>query len=143
MSLDTEPTEKDIQARVESVFPGTPRVWVSQVPDSIKTPQYPYAVLYFGMPVRIGTDHHLTSTRNDTLRGFVTVQWVSTDDDSCRDMVNKTRVALTGYKPVDSGEMTLEGGTSYSSASTAVKPSLYYRETGFSYMTNLHWVDDL
>lgn len=141
MALDTTPTEKDIKTQVESLFPSTPRVWVSAVPDDMPTPKYPYAVLYFGMPVRIGTDHHITSTRNDTLRGFVTVQWISQNDDSCRDMANKTRALLTGYRPVDSGEMLLEGGTSYSSANGGVKPTLYYRETGFSYLTNLSWVD--
>ncbi len=141
MSLDTEPTEKDIKTRIETLFPGTPRVWVSAVPDNVPTPQTPYCVLYFGSPVRTGSDHHITSTRNDTLRGFVTVQWISRDDESCRAMANKTRNLLTGYRPVDSGEMILEGGGSYSSANGGVKPTLFYRETGYSYRTNLSWVD--
>jgi len=141
MSLDTEPTEKDIQNRIEALFPGTPRVWVSAVPDGVVTPKTPYCILYFGMPVRIGTDRHITSVRNDTMRGFVTVQWVSEDDDSARAMMNKTRAALIGYRPVDSGEMVAEGGTAYSSPSTTIKPTLYYRETGFTYLTNVTWVD--
>lgn len=137
MTLNTAATEDDITAKVRDLFASTPRVWVTEVPDNVTTPAYPYAILYFGSPTRTATGRHITTTRWDLLRGFVTVQWVSTDDTSARAMDNKTRVSLTGYRPVDSGEMVLEGGMSYSRASTAVKPTLYYRETGFSYVTNV------
>lgn len=136
MSLDTGPLEDDIKALVQTV---TPRVFISEVPGDVPTPTMPYVVLYFGGPIRAATDHHITSTRNDTTIGYCTARVVSSTDTSARDVNNRIRNALVGHRPPDAGEMVLEGGLSRSNGTGAVPPTKYYRETGYSYRCNLSW----
>jgi hypothetical protein len=136
MSLDTAPIEDDIVAIVRAVVP---RVWVSEVPDDVPTPAYPYAVVYFGGPIRSARDHHITSTRNDTTWGYCTVRVVSSTDTSARDVNNRIRDALVGHAPPDAGEMYLEGGLQFSNGSGIAPPTKYFRETGYSYACNLSW----
>lgn len=134
--LDTGPLEDDIEAVVKTVCT---RTWVSEIPSDVATPQMPYVILYFGGPIRSASDHHITSVRNDTMIGYCTVQVVSSTDKSARDVNNRIRNALVGYRPTDAGEMASEGGLAYSRGNNDVKPTKYYRETGYSYRTNLSW----
>lgn len=136
MSLDTTSAEADILARLETIVP---RVYTTEVPDGI-SPVYPLIVVYFGDPIRIGTDRGIVSTRNDTLRGYGLVQVQAPTDAAANAVKNRVRNALTGYRPTDCGEMMLEGGFAYSRSSGAAKPTLYYREVAFSWLTNLSWV---
>lgn len=136
MSLHTAPAENDIKATIEVV---TPRVFVSEVPGDLPTPAYPYVVIYFGGPIRSGGDHHITSTRNDTTIGYCTVQVVSETDTSARDVNDRIRNALVGHRPPDCGEMILETGAARSNGTNEVKPTKYYRETGYSYRSNLQF----
>lgn len=135
MSLDTTLAEADIVVRLKTI---TPRVYVTEVPDNV-TPVYPLIVIYFGDPVRIATDKGIVSTRNDTLRGFAVIQVQAPTDTVARDIKNKVRVSMPGYRPTDCGEMVLEGGYGYSKAATSVKPTIYYREVGMSWLTNLSY----
>lgn len=138
MSLDTAPLENDIKARVQTV---TPRVYISEVPSDTPTPDMPYVVIYFGGPIRGARDHHITSSRNDTMIGYCTVRVTSSTDTSARDVNNAIRNALAGHIPPDCGEMIVEGGLTYSNGTSTVKPSSYFRETGYTYRTNLSWND--
>lgn len=136
MTLSTAPFETDIQNRVLTV---NPRVFVSEIPDAIPTPAMPYVVIYFGDPIRASGDHHMVSTRNDTNIGYCTVRVTSSTDTSARDVNDLIRDALVGFRPTDCGEMSLGGRMAYSNGSNDVKPTKYYRETGYSYRTNLQW----
>lgn len=138
MTLDTGPFEDAIKARVQSV---TPRVFVSEVPPDEPTPAMPYVILYFGGPIRSGRDHHITSVRNDTQIGYCTAQVISKTDTSARDVNNLVRNALVGYRPPDCGEMIPGGGLAYSNGSNDVRPTKYYRESGYTFATNLGWND--
>lgn len=135
--LDTTQTEVDIENRIKTVMP---RVWVTEVPMGVN-PGDPYAVVYFGDPIRTATDHHITSTRNDTLRGYFTVQVIASTEAAARAVKNRIKNALVGYVPTDSGEIMSEGGMSYSAANTSGSSTKYYREMGFSYFTNLGFND--
>lgn len=136
MTLNTAPAEDDIKATVQAV---TPRVFISEVPGDVPTPAMPYVVIYFGGPIRAASDHHITSTRADTTIGYCTVQVVSETDTSARDVNNRILNALVGHRPPDSGEMILETGASRSNGTNEVKPTKYYRETGYSYRSNLQF----
>lgn len=138
MTLNTAPFEDAIKARVETV---TPRVFVSEVPADLPTPQMPYVILYFGGPIHSARDHHITSVRNDLQTGYCTSQVISRTDQSARDVNNLVRNALIGYRPPDCGEMIPSGGLTYSNGSNDVKPTKYYRESGYTYATNLGWND--
>lgn len=134
MSLDTTAMEDSIITELKTIIP---RVYISSVPDGV-APVYPYIVVYFGEPMRIASDRGIVSTRNDTLRAYATCEVVAPTDDAARKIVNKIRLALTGFRPTDSGEMGREGGGGYSSARKASE-LLYYRSVGFSWLTNLSW----
>jgi hypothetical protein len=132
--MQTAPYENAIVARVQGV---TPRVFVSEVPDSTPTPAFPYVTLFFGGPIRAGTDHHITSSRNDTMVAYGTAQVQSLTDASARDVADVVRNALSGFIPPNCGELIIEGGLSYSNGTNAVPPTKYYREVGFTFRTNL------
>lgn len=135
MTLDTTATEAAILARLRTILP---RFYDTKLPDN-ETPRYPYGIVLFGEPQRTGTDRHVSGTRNDVQVGYVTVRVISTDVDSAKAIKNAVRDSLTGYRPPDSGEMGLEGGFGTSSASTETRPTLFIRDTSFSYKTNLNW----
>jgi len=128
--------EDAITARVQSV---APRVWVNEVPDDVLTPAMPYVVLYFGGPIRAAFDHHIAGSRNDTLVAYCTAQVISETDTSARDVADRVRDALSGFIPPNCGELTIEGGLSYSNASNTVPPTKFYREVGATFRTNLQW----
>lgn len=136
MTLNTAPAEDDIKATVQAV---TPRVFITEVPSDVPTPAMPYVVIYFGGPIRAASDHHITSTRADTTIGYCTVQVVSETDTSARDVNNRILNALVGHRPPDCGEMVLETGAARSNGTNEVKPTRYYRETGYSYRSNLQF----
>jgi hypothetical protein len=136
MTLITGPYEDDIKATVQGVIS---RVFISEVPGDLPTPAFPYVVIYFGGPIRSGRDHHITSTRNDTTISYCTVQVVSETDTSARDVNDRIRNALVGHRPPDCGEMVLEGGLARSNGTNEVKPTRYYRETGYSFRSNLQF----
>lgn len=137
MSLDTTQSELDIVTRLKTVIP---RVYETEVPDGTVPIVYPLIVVYFGEPTRTGRDRGIVSTRNDTLRAFCTVQIQAKDASAARVIANKVRTTMTGYRPTDCGEMVLEGGSAYpSSAASIVQPTIYYREIGYSWLTNLSY----
>src|SRR5664280_693982 len=122
MSQKTGPTEDSIITQLETVIS---RVYETIVPSGI-APVYPLIVVYFGTPARSGSDHHMTSVRNDTQIGYLTVQTISTTSISARDINDKVRDKLVGFIPVDGGEMVPEGGISYSKGNNDVPPTKYY-----------------
>lgn len=138
MSLDTSPYEDAIVARLKTVCP---RVFVTEVPDNTPSPQYPYMIVRWIEPVRLGTGHHMSGSRNDAQRAGALVSTVSLDDDSARLIHNRARNSLAGYRPPDCDEIKLEGGLAYSTSNTHPKPTTYSREIYCSWVTNLSWND--
>jgi hypothetical protein len=131
--IDTTQTEEDILDQIKTVLP---RVYVSEVPDNVD-PGDPYIVVYFGDPIRIATDHHVENVRHDTMIGYFTVQVISKTDKAARDIKNRVKSALVGFRPYDSGAIVAEGGVSRSRSATESVPKMYYRENGYSYLTNM------
>lgn len=138
MSLSTGTYEDEIQERIKTVCP---RVYDTEVPEPNKTPALPYVVLRWTEPVRTAQDRHITSTRNDGLRGAVFVEVVSSDAKSARQVKDAIKDLLVGFRPSDCGELMAEGGAAFSRVNAEPKPTLYIRGTYFSFRTNLGWVD--
>jgi hypothetical protein len=141
MALDMKPIEDAILTRLNTL---PQEFYDTEVPDGVTPPVSgtlvkPYGVVYFGGPVRTGTDRHLTSSRNDTNTGFCTVQIVAQRAGDVRSVADRVTDLMTGYIPPDAGEMTLAGSMGYSSARNETGPTMYYREIGFTYMCNLVW----
>lgn len=131
--IDTTSTEASIISQIKTVLS---RVYISEVPPGVD-PGDPYIVVYFGDPIRIATDHHLENVRNDTMVGYFTVQVASRTDAAANVIKNKVKSALVGFIPTDSGPIVSEGGVSRSRAATESVPTMYYRESGYSYYTNM------
>lgn len=136
MALETKPAEDAILARLKQIHP---RWWAVEVPPGTPTPAVPYGIVYFGGPIRAAGDHHITSVKNDTQIGYCTVQTVSSTYESARAVNDRVRKELTGFIPPDCGEMIPEGSMTYARGTDDVAPTKYYRETGFTYRTNLSW----
>lgn len=138
MSLDTSTYENAIVARLKTVCP---RVWVTEVPDNVPSPAYPYIIVQWIEPVRLGVGHHINGSRNDAQRAGAIIKAVSSDDDSANKVKNRIRDSLAGYRPPDCDEIRLEGGLAYSASNTNPKPTTFTRDTYCSWVTNLSWND--
>jgi hypothetical protein len=134
VSHDTTAYEEDVLAKVKAVCP---RTYVTQIPDSVATPEYPYVLLMWIEPIRTGFDHFMVSSLNDTTRGGLIVRIVSSDDDSANKMKNRIKKELTAYRAPDTDEFKLEGGQSFSTSNGNPKPTTYSRELYYSFLTNL------
>lgn len=131
--IDTTDTEASIVDQIKTVIS---RVYVSEVPAGVD-PGDPYVVVYFGDPIRTATDHHLENVRYDTMIGYLTVQVISRTDTAANAIKNAIKSALVGFIPDDSGPIVAEGGVSRSRSATESVPQKYYRENGYSYLTNM------
>lgn len=144
MALDPGPAWADVISVLDVALPVI--VYDSQAPedtDLVLTNGLfnPFVVVYSGGPIRSGTDHHITGTRNDTTVLYWTVA-VYAPTPAVTDLITGQIInLLTGYKPPDCGEMMLEGGLSYKRGLNAVRPTQYVRETGFTARSNLSWND--
>lgn len=134
--MKTATYEAEIEARVKTV---ANRVFVTEVPPGTPTPAYPYVIIRFGGPVRGYRDRHITSTKNDTMIAYCTMQVISETDASARDLADRIRDAVTGYIPTNCGEMACEGGMAYSNATNTNPPTKFFREVGFTFRTNLQF----
>lgn len=138
MSLDTSVYEDAITARLRTICP---RVYVTEVPDNIATPSYPYVIVRWVEPVRVGVGHHMNGSRNDAQRAGAVVSTISLDDVSARLIKDRIRDSLSGYRPPDCDEIKLEGGLAYSTSNTNPRPTTFSREIYCSWITNLSWND--
>lgn len=118
-----------------------PRVYVSEVPTQDEPP-LPFIVIAFNFPIRTARDRHLTNVRNDTRIGIASLRVVSSDIDSANAIMDKVDDYLTGWEPPNSGQMIPEFNTRFSSAGTTTQPTRYYRTMGYTFRTNLNWVEE-
>lgn len=138
MPLNPSAAEDSIVEELEDIIP---RVYDTEVPDGV-SPVYPMIVCYFGDPIRTARGRNILSVKNDPQRAYVLVQVASETVQSTKDIYGAVREKLIGFCPDNSGEMVPEGlGVSYSRSNGNSKPTVYYREAGFSYITNLEWND--
>ena len=143
MALDPTPVFDDVLARVQSVI-GATKVYVAEVPEDKDIPvvnalPVPFVSIYFGGPVRSSRDRHITTSRNDTTVLFFTVQAYAPRADIARTIKGRIIEGLTGYRPVDGGEMILAGGNTCTRASNEVRPTQFLEEVQFTCRSNLSW----
>ena len=133
MTLSTAGFEAEILALIATKCA---RVFDAAIPDNQPTPAMPYVVVQWIEPTRTAFDHHLTGVRDDSMRGAVRVIITSSTAASVRDMKNILSPLLNGFRPTDCGELTAEGGVSYSVAQEQPKPTTFVRELYYSFITN-------
>ena len=97
----------------------------------------PFVVVYFGGPIRSGTDRSLISTRYDSTVLTCTVEVYAPKAQDARSIKGKITDMLTGFRPTDCGELTIALTNQYSRASNNVRPTNYISAVGFSCVSNL------
>ena len=141
--LDPTPVFADVEERIRSIV-GPIQVFDSEVPEDKDIPvvngkPVPFVVLFTGGPIRSYRDRHITNSKNDTTILFFTVQVYAPRVDIANTYKGKIIQELTGYRPVDGGEMILAGGNNWTRASNEIRPTQYIAETGFTVRSNLSW----
>lgn len=119
-----------------------PHVYDTEVPDDSQLSYTngimdPYYIVMIGGPVTVSADRGITGVRDDITAMYCTVSCVAPDSTGRNYLVDSALDLLLGYKPVDSGEMILDGGLTYTNAYTDVRPVKYYKNLSFSFRSNL------
>lgn len=132
-------SEADILARLE-VMPFD--VWEDEIPDGKSVTKnsagdiLPYVSVFFGEATPTESGRGIVSVVDDPKRAFCTVQCSAIRSKDTRDLRDLVVTLLEGFRPFDSGEMSIMGGVRYRAASTEIMPTMYIREVAFGYITN-------
>ena len=122
------------------------KVYETQVPEDSEL-EYsngiplPFAVVYTGAPTRAARGRHITNSRNDTTLLTWVIATYGARPSEARLYKGQVINLLTGWTPSDCGEMTLDGGWTYSRSSNSVRPTQFIEEVAFMARSNLSWND--
>lgn len=141
MSLDLLAVQDDIVAQLRTL---PQDVYETTAPDDTRLTFdqngmiLPYIVIEFSdlYPSISGTG--IVSTRYDLKESFIIVSCIAPTERSARQVANLVRDKLTGYKPVDSGELVQAGGA-VSYAAVDARPNRYVSDMSFTFLTNTVW----
>ena len=141
MALDLLAVQDDITAKLREL----PKdVYESAVPDDSRLRFdangmiLPYIVIEYSDMYEMPTANGILSTRFDTKMSYIIVSCIGPTERSARQVANMVRDKLTGYVPVDAGEMKLSGGgISYTKSET--KLNRYMNELAFTFPVNIVW----
>lgn len=118
-------------------------VYVTEVPDESLLAKAsngqvkPYIVMSMAGPYRAARGRGIVSTRNDVNIASLSVQVVAPTSGAAKTILDNVLNLLVGWSTTDTGEFTVEGGTTGSNAETSVKPTKYFRYAFFSFRCNL------
>lgn len=139
MSLSQITGQNDIIAQLKTI-PGV-QVYEGQyltdgaIPDMTDSGLFkPYITTVFGASYE-GNSRGIVSERLNTLRTTVTVYAVSPSDNLTRQVIDKVRDKLLGFKPTDATELAAYGGYNFVDADLGV--NRYVHAAVFEYSTNL------
>lgn len=141
MSLSTTPFRTFMENGVGAIgF----KVFIAEVPEDkeIKVTNglfTPFFAIYFGGPIRAAGDHHIVDSAKDSTIVYCTIEAYAARSSEALEMKNRVITSLTGKRPPDCGQLTLEGGMTYSRATNEVRPTMYIESTVFSTRSNLSW----
>ena len=141
MSLNLLAVQDDIVAHLRTL---PQDVYETTAPDDSKLKFdtngmiLPYIVVEYADLYPVINGGGIVSSRYDVKESFIIVSCVGPTERSARQVANVVRDKLTGYKPVDSGELMHAGG-SVSYASQDPKPNRYVAEMSFTFLTNTVW----
>ena len=139
MSLDLLAVQDQIVEKLQEL-PQT--VFVTAVPDDEKIAYnssnlfLPYIVVLFSDMREAPNGRGITSSRQNAGTSYCVVQVYAPTERATRQVVNLVRDKLTGYQPIDAGEMRLSGGKSYSTVETNAVPKKYVSEVAYTFIVN-------
>lgn len=141
MALDLLAIQDDIVAKLREL---PQDVYETAVPDDSRLRfdtngmVLPYIVIEFSDMYDMATANGILSTRMDTKLSYVVVSCIGPTERSARQVANMVRDKLTGYVPVDAGEMKLSGG-GISYTMPEGKLNRYMNELAFTFPVNIVW----
>lgn len=141
MTLDVTAPEEDILVRLRTGMAPL-EIIDTEVPDIFDDVPVgdgvfkPYIATIWGGPILNQRDRGIVSVRNDLKTAYVIVRVVTPDANTNRLLYKKVYNLMDGYRPVNSGEMSVQGGMAYTNGNATNKPTRYYREINFVYQTN-------
>lgn len=140
MTIEMVSAEQDILSRLTTGMAPVP-VFDVETPDGdlddVGDAEFtPFVAVIWGGPILDKRDRGIVSVRRDLMQSYVIVRIVTPDSDTNRLLYNKAFDLLTGFYPVNSGELSPEAGMAYTNGNGQVKPTRYYREISYSYKTN-------
>ena len=141
MSLNLLAVQDEITAKLREL---PQDVYETSAPDDSKLKFdtngmiLPYIVIEFADMYDSPQDAGIISTRYNLKTSYAVVSCVAPTERSARQVADMVRNKLTGYSPVDAGELSLAGGgLSYTVADS--KPNRFVSELGFTFPVNTVW----
>ncbi|UPU15962.1 portal protein [Stenotrophomonas virus Jojan60] len=140
MTIEMVTAEADILNRLTTGMSPVP-VIDTEVPDEavdVSMDFTPRVYVIWGGPIartRRGSKG-IVGVRKDLMTSYCIIRIATPDAPTLRVLYNKVFNLMTGFKPVNSGEMTPEAGMAYTNGNATVKPTRYYREIAFTFPTN-------
>lgn len=141
MSLNLLAVQDDIATELRTLAQD---VYETSAPDDSKLKFdvngmiLPYIVIEYSDLYPSISGNGILSSKYDIKASFIIVTCIGPTERSARQVANVVREKLTGYKPVDSGELVQAGG-SVSYVSQDAKPNRYVAELAFTFLTNTVW----
>jgi len=117
-------------------------VYETAVPEDVKIKNgsnglfLPYIVVLYGDMQESALGRGILSTRYNTGTSYCVVQCIAPTQRAARQVANLVRDKLTGFMPIDAGELRLVGGSNYSTMDTASVPRKYVSEVSFVFTVN-------
>ena len=142
MGLSLLPIQDEIVAKLKEL-PQT--VYENGVPDDAQLEysngtMLPFIVPFFGGYARSNDGRGIISSRQDLGESYCIVQCVGPTERSSRQVGDLVRDKLTGYSPVDAGEMKPVSNSRVVLPDFSSRPGKYITEVTFRYVVNTNVV---
>lgn len=98
----------------------------------------PYIVIEYSDMYESGQSKGILSSKYDMAESFVIVSCIGPTERSVRQVADAVRNKLTGFIPVDAGELKFSGGNRYFAGQDA-RPNRYVAEVSFVFAVNIVW----
>ena len=141
MSLNLLPTQDAIAAKLRELAQD---VYETSAPEDSKLRFdsngmiLPYIVVEFADMYDSIETGGILSTRYDVKTSYIVVSCVAPTERSARQVAELVRDKLTGFVPVDAGELTQTGG-GVAYATQDQKPNRFTAELAFTFPVNIVW----
>ncbi len=139
MSLDLLAVQDQITAKVNEL---SQDVYETSVPEDTKIKMganglfLPYIVIIYSDMQESAFGRGILSSRYNTGTSFCVVECTAPTERAARQVANLVRDKLTGFIPIDAGELRLIGGNTYANVDATSIPKKYISELSFVFTVN-------
>jgi hypothetical protein len=98
----------------------------------------PYVVIEFSDLQEFGTGNGITGAKYNTMQSYVIVSCIGPTERSARQVADVVRNKLTGFTPIDAGELRLAVGSRVFTIQD-LRPNRYTAEVAFTFIANTVW----